>query len=76
MRLTAAFLFIACLHIAAAGHGQDKITLNLKSVELRKVLLTIEKKTDYRFLFNEALLLNKPKVDVEAVDKPVMQRAK
>ena len=73
MRLTAAFMLIACLHVAAAGHGQDKITLNLKSVELRKVLLTIEKKTDFRFLFNETLLAHKPKVDVEAIDKPVIQ---
>src|SRR5262249_43582993 len=71
MRLTAAILLIASLHVAAAGYSQDRITLNLKSVELRKVLLVIEKKTDYRFLFNESLLDHKPRIDVEAVDKPV-----
>lgn len=71
MRLTAAFLLIACLHVSAAGHTQDKITLNLKSVELRKALITIEKKTEYRFLFNEALLNGKPRVDISATDVPV-----
>jgi len=73
MRLIFAFLFLACLHVAAAGHAQDKITLKLKSVELRKVLLTIEKKSDYRFLFNEALLAHQPKIDVEAIDKPIIE---
>jgi TonB-linked SusC/RagA family outer membrane protein len=72
MKLTFAVLFIACMHVAAAGHGQDRITLKMRSAELKKVLLSIEKKTDYRFLFNEALVSNKPKVDVDAVDKPVI----
>ncbi len=73
MKLTVAILLIACMHVAAAGHSQDNITLNLKSVELRKVLLTIEKKTSYHFLFNESLLANKPRVDVVAIDKPVTE---
>lgn len=73
MKLTVAILLIACMHVAAAGHSQDKVTLNLKSVELRKVLLTIEKKTSYHFLFNESLLTKIPKVDVTAIDKPVTE---
>ena len=73
MRLIVALLIIGCLHVAAAGHGQDKITIKLKSAELRKILITIEKKSSYRFLFNEALLDNKPKIDVDAVDIPVTQ---
>src|SRR5438552_17667578 len=73
MRLTIACLLIACLHVAATGHTQDKVTLNLKSVELRKAIIAIEKKTDYRFLFNEALLTHKPKVDVNAVETPVTE---
>jgi TonB-linked SusC/RagA family outer membrane protein len=71
MRLMAALLFVASLHVAAAGHTQENVTLNLKSVELRKALINIEKKSSYRFLFNEALLANKPRVDVQVVDMPV-----
>ncbi|TMI87714.1 MAG: SusC/RagA family TonB-linked outer membrane protein, partial [Bacteroidetes bacterium] len=73
MRLTIACLLIACLHVAATGHTQDKVTLNLKSVELRKAIIAIEKKTDYRFLFNEQLLTHKPRVDVTAVETPVTE---
>ena len=41
MRLTIALLFVASLHVAASGHTQDNVTLNLKSVELRKALINI-----------------------------------
>ncbi|MGZ3845776.1 MAG: TonB-dependent receptor [Flavisolibacter sp.] len=71
MRLTIALLFVASLHVAAAGHSQENVTLNLKSVGLRTALINIEKKSSYRFLFNEALLANKPKVDVQVVDAPI-----
>jgi TonB-linked SusC/RagA family outer membrane protein len=73
MRLTIACLLLACLHVAATGHSQDKVTLNLKAVELRKAIIAIEKKTDYRFLFNEQLLDHKPKIDVTVVETPVTE---
>jgi TonB-linked SusC/RagA family outer membrane protein len=73
MRLTIACMLIASLHVAATGRTQDKVTLNLKSVELRKALIAIEKKTDYRFLFNENLVAHKPKVDINVVETPVIQ---
>src|SRR5579875_1771082 len=71
MRLMIALMVATCLHVAAAGHTQENVTLNLKSVELKKALLTIEKKSEYRFLFNEALLNKKPKIDVQVVNTPV-----
>src|SRR5262245_59888176 len=73
MRLTIACLLIACLHVAATGHSQDKVTLNLKAVELRKAIIAIEKKTDYRFLFNEQLLDHKPKLDVTVIETTVIE---
>src|ERR1700752_112838 len=71
MRLTIACLLIACLHVSAAGYSQDNITLNLKSVELRKALIAIEKKTAYPLLFNENLIAHKPRVDINVVETPV-----
>ena len=73
MRLTIACLLIACLHVSASGYSQDNVTLNLKSVELRKALITIEKKTDYRFLFNENLLTHRARVDINVTEAPVTQ---
>jgi len=73
MRLTIAFLLIACLQVSASGYSQENITLNLKSVELRKAFIAIEKKTDYRFLFNEKLIAHKPKIDIQVTEKPVTE---
>ncbi|MCC7402284.1 MAG: TonB-dependent receptor [Chitinophagaceae bacterium] len=73
MKLTVAMLLLSCIHVAAAGYSQDNVTLNLKSVEIRKVFLTIEKKTNYHFLFNESLLTTIPKVNIAVTDKPVTE---
>ena len=74
MRLTIACLLIACLQVSASGYSQDNITLNLKSVELRKAFIAIEKKTDYRFLFNETLIAHKPKIDIQVTERPVTEK--
>ena len=73
MRLTIACLLIACLHVSASGYSQENITLNLKSVELRKAFIAIEKKTDYRFLFNENLIAHQPKIDIQVTERPVTE---
>ena len=64
-------MLLGYMQLAAKGVADEYVTLNLKSVELRKALMAIEKKTEYRFLFNEALLTNKPKVDIHVVETPV-----
>ncbi|MFI5187916.1 MAG: TonB-dependent receptor, partial [Chitinophagales bacterium] len=38
-----------------------------------KALIAIEKKTDYRFLFNENLIAHKQKIDINVVEAPVIQ---
>ncbi|MBI5857166.1 MAG: TonB-dependent receptor [Sphingobacteriales bacterium] len=65
MKLTVAFLLIACLKVSAEGWGQEKITLKMNAAEIKKVLFAIEKKTEYRFLFAEASVKDKPKVNVD-----------
>lgn len=71
MKLTIAFLLIACLQVSAHGFSQDRITLKMNEAEIKKVLFAIEKKTNYRFLFSENALKKKPRVTVDAVDAPV-----
>ncbi|MGN6163204.1 MAG: SusC/RagA family TonB-linked outer membrane protein, partial [Flavisolibacter sp.] len=70
MKLTCAFMLLCCLHVSASGHTQDKITLNLESADLKKVLTEIQRKTSYRFLYSQALVHNK-KVDVHVFDAEV-----
>jgi TonB-linked SusC/RagA family outer membrane protein len=73
MKLTIAFLMFACLQVHAKGWSQDKISLKMSAVEVKKVLFAIEKKSDYRFLFNEDALQGKPLVNVDVVDATITE---
>lgn len=63
MKLMCAFMLLCCLHVSAGGHTQDRITLDAQSTDLKRVLKEIQRKTAYRFLYNQALVQDK-KVDV------------
>ena len=48
-------LTVICVFNAFAGIKGQNVTLNLKNIEISKVLTAIEKQGDYRFLFNSKL---------------------
>src|SRR6185312_1835968 len=52
MKFTIILIFISCMQLSAKTYSQN-ITLNLKSVELKKTISTNEKHTPYRFLYSE-----------------------
>jgi len=72
MKLTAAILLIACLKVSAGVYSQTRITLNMQSTDVKKVLATIEKKSSYRFLYSQSLLEPSQKVSVNAVNEEVL----
>lgn len=67
MKLTIALLLIACLQVSAKGWSQERITLKMTEVEIKKVLLAIERNSDYRFLFTDDAIKGKPRVSVDVV---------
>ena len=71
MKFVCAFMLLCSLHISAAGYTTERVTLNLESADLKKVLTEIQRKTSYRFLYNQALISNKSKVDIHVVDAEV-----
>ncbi|WP_144886178.1 TonB-dependent receptor [Lacibacter cauensis] len=73
MKLTTLLLTVFCLHVSAHTYSQEKISLKMKTVELKKVLQAIEKSSDYRFLFDEVLVKGKPKVSVEVENADINQ---
>ena len=66
MKLTTALLLLTCFQVSAKVFSQTRITLNLQSVELKKALTIIERKSSYRFLYNDETVKAGTKVDVEA----------
>jgi TonB-dependent starch-binding outer membrane protein SusC len=71
MKLSFAFVLLCCLHVSAGVVSQTKITLKLDKVELKKALATIEKKSSYRFLYNEALINSDLRVSLNANNEEV-----
>lgn len=73
MKLTTALLLFVCLQVSANGWSQDRITLKMNTAEIKKILLAIEKKSDYRFLFTEDAVKGKPRVSLNVVEATVSE---
>ena len=66
MKFTIALLLFATLHVSAKTYSQDRITLKLQSAELKTALKQIEKKSMYRFLYNDDVISANRKVSIDA----------
>ncbi|MBO9571029.1 MAG: SusC/RagA family TonB-linked outer membrane protein, partial [Chitinophagaceae bacterium] len=71
MKITIVIILATCLQVSAKGFSQNRITLNLNSVEVKKALSVIEKKTDFRFLYNQSLVRELKKINIVAVNEQV-----
>ena len=71
VKLTALFILLACIQVSAKTYSQDRITVNLQSADLKKALTVIERKSDYHFLYNESVIANKPKIDLNVKDAEI-----
>ncbi|GAO42773.1 TonB-dependent receptor [Flavihumibacter petaseus] len=60
------------MQVSAGVYSQTRISLKLEGVNIKKALSSIEKKSSYRFLYNQALLSDNAKVEVNAVDEEVV----
>lgn len=66
MKLTIAFILITSLQLSAKTYSQQRITLKLQSTELKTALKQIEKKSMYRFLYNNDVLTAEQKINIDA----------
>ncbi len=66
MKLTIAFILITSLQLSAKTYSQQRITLKLQSTELKTALKQIEKKSMYRFLYNNDVLAADQKINIDA----------
>jgi TonB-linked SusC/RagA family outer membrane protein len=71
MKLTMLLLLIGCLHASAETFSQDKITLRIETTDIKKVLLAIEKNSNYRFLFDEQVIKGKRPVGLAVENAPI-----
>jgi TonB-linked SusC/RagA family outer membrane protein len=62
MKLTFALVLIGCLHVSAGVYSQSRISVDFQSVQLKKALSVIEKKSNYRFVYRENLVSDAPRI--------------
>jgi len=73
MKLTVVLVMLFCLQASADGFSQQKISLKFKKTEIAEILTSIEKQTNYRFLYNSQLTGLKQKVDLTVQDADLKQ---
>ncbi|MBS1512034.1 MAG: TonB-dependent receptor [Bacteroidetes bacterium] len=73
MKLTVAFILIASLQLSAKTYSQQRITLKIQSTELKSALKQIERKSIYRFLYNNDVLSANQKVTIDANNSTVTE---
>ena len=71
MKLTLLLLLVGILQVSANVNGQDKISLNVSHVEIGRVLSNIEKQSNYRFLYNNALKSIQQKISIDVHDSDI-----
>jgi TonB-dependent SusC/RagA subfamily outer membrane receptor len=71
MKFTIFLLLTSFVHVYADGFSQQRVSLSLESADLRTVLTQIEKKSQYRFLYNQSILDNTGKITVKASNELV-----
>ncbi|WP_255501805.1 SusC/RagA family TonB-linked outer membrane protein [Olivibacter sp. SDN3] len=70
MKLTIALTFMFSLTVSARSIAQ-KINISLKNVSLKEVFTSIERQTNYKFLYEEHLIDNIPPLSVDFQDSDV-----
>ena len=73
MKLTLALILILNLQALASAYSQTKVTLNLKSANIKEILSAIEKKSSYRFVFSERKISAATKLDISVEDQDVLK---
>ncbi len=66
MKLAIVFTLLTSLQLSAKTYSQERITLKLESAELKTALKQIEKKSMFRFLYNNEVLSATQKVNINA----------
>lgn len=74
MKLSSIFILLfSAQAYSSDGFAQGKINLSLKDVEIKKAITTIQRVSDYRFLYNDDILPRNKKVTITANDATIQQ---
>lgn len=69
MKFTTILLLTSFVHVYADGFTQQRVSLSLEGANLKTVLSQIEKKSQYRFLYNQSILSRSGTYTVKATNE-------
>ncbi|MEO6681955.1 MAG: SusC/RagA family TonB-linked outer membrane protein [Ginsengibacter sp.] len=70
MKITTFLFFLACMQVSAKSDAQ-RITLSLKNASIEKVFKEINVQSGYNFVYNNRILKNAKKVNVDFRNQPI-----
>ena len=74
MKLGIVLLFLSATQVTATTvHSQEMVTMDLQNTKLATVLKTIQKKSDYRFVFSNEIIDNRMIVSLKAEHASVLE---
>lgn len=74
MKLCIALVLITASQVAArTGYSQESISLKIEDASLAAVLKTIQKKSDYRFVYSNKIIDDIGAVNIKVVNTPVLE---
>jgi TonB-linked SusC/RagA family outer membrane protein len=73
MKLSFAIILLSCLHVAAGGFSQNRISVDFQSTQLKRALSLIEKKSNFRFLYNESIVTHAPRITLSMANAEVTE---
>lgn len=65
IKLTGLILLLVCLQVSASGFAQQKISINVTQMSIKNLLKTIEKQTEYRFVYSNNALATEKKISLK-----------
>ncbi len=71
MKFIIVLLLATSFQLSAKSYSQERVTIKMQSAELKNVLRFIEKKSMFRFLYNDDVISSDKKVSISAENKLV-----
>lgn len=68
IKLVCLIVLLTGLQTTAKAYSQDRFSISFQSVDLKKAITILEKKTNYHFLYNEAIVGNKQNISLDVKD--------
>ncbi len=65
VKLTSLVLLLMCIQVSASGFAQQKISITANDISIKNLLKTIEKQTNYRFVYSNQTLSPEKKISLD-----------